>query len=452
MFKGTGTLGVLEIHHFGYLPSRSSWQRINRRGVFLGGSPFDSTVYEGMAGGSAGKDTVDGITKRISALQKESSRLYGFRTAVKEVNEKKQVYLETVGGFIQGFRFSYEEGDKISHGSLILESRSDELIEHEATFLLLPKDQDGKGAAERIFQSTHKVKGSAAIASAHLIAECEELDTWIVCYEKLECLLQHKDLPPFYEQNNEISGYWKNQLRAIITTLSDMGIRDLYHGGMANSASYAIQSSMNIKLIGISKEPNDKKKFFFNDLEDFDKFLCGAAYINASSGCDWQGFSYLINSHAMCQKYTWAQAVLNHPILLDPALRIQSYIALYEWADSLPFGVLKKFCNDLYCLMPQYYGDNLWNLIKKCPACCQIYSNGTYTGFIYKNIIKFVRNMIDHGHADFAAINNGSWTDMDLYNKINDLFAGFMSLAYSVSKATAKDRDLLRKGVQRLPY
>ncbi|EEC69355.1 hypothetical protein OsI_38474 [Oryza sativa Indica Group] len=92
---------------------------------------------------------------------------------------------DTFGGFIQGYEFDCERGDAVAHGLVTVECDPDTISHREATFLVLRRGESGRRDAVRMFEATCRLRGSVAIANAFLVANCDGLKRWVICYEKL---------------------------------------------------------------------------------------------------------------------------------------------------------------------------------------------------------------------------------------------------------------------------
>uniref|UniRef100_A0A0E0FCF6 Uncharacterized protein n=1 Tax=Oryza meridionalis TaxID=40149 RepID=A0A0E0FCF6_9ORYZ len=402
-----------------------------------------------MADDGRNSDELDKIMQQIQNLQVESSSSADDR---RRRHERSAIFHDTFGGFIQGYEFDCERGDAVAHGLVTVECDPDtgEISHREATFLVLRRGESGRRDAVRMFEATCRLRGSVAIANAFLVANCDGLKRWVICYEKLAGILS--DYPDDHmlttfgafssNGTDSLSPYWSNQIKMIITTLSDMGIRNVSHGGMSNPEIYALTESLDIKLINMGK--NENSRTYQHDLADFGTFLCQTPYIGASKCTSWTGFHFLINSNAMSQRYLWADIVKGHPLFLDPPSKLRCYVNLFEWSELIQISEKTAFCDACYKLMPDLTQKTLWGWISCCPASAKIYLNQAYKGIsIYEDIITFVKNMILHGIQELMNANGGRWSDAHFCHKIEQLFPGFMSVAYALSKATRSDLNKL---------
>lgn len=124
-------------------------------------------------------------------------------------------FQEVVGSYIQRYEFDHEEGATICHGFVTMESGND-FSKCEATFYILATDESAEDVARRISGRTDKVTAASnAVAKIYLVAPCQNLNTWVIGYEKFDGFLSADTIGifPTFNDDNEVSDYWCDQIR-----------------------------------------------------------------------------------------------------------------------------------------------------------------------------------------------------------------------------------------------
>lgn len=120
-------------------------------------------------------------------------------------------------------------------------------------------------------------------------------------------------------------------------------------------------------------------------------------------------------------RYSWAEKVLQHPLLLDPVMKTKCYMNIHVKMDQMTHTDKFGASNALYCLCPGYLDgrhnkqNRLIDLIQCSPICLNIYQRkpqayGNIT--LYMDMIVFVRNLIKHGKQEFQTVSQVRIVDM----------------------------------------